>query len=1251
MKKFYLLLISFLTNVIAFGQAGQFDPSFVCGNPAFYYTYSGVQSDGNLLVGNGSVENNNREQTHQIFRFLPNGNIDNTFNAVLALGDPDYTTYDRLGILAIKVLPDDRILVGGAFENIRNPNLPDQQPSPCLNLARLLPNGVIDLTFNYNQENFIDAVATIFVNSANEVIIGGHRILSRILDNGDVDETFADNFNFFFSTIETIDQFSNGKYLVGGNLTTAYNSYLMRLLPDGNPDTSWTSGSGFNGKVKKVIIQPDQKILVMGNFTQFNGTPANRICRLNEDGTLDTTFNIGTGPNSSASLRDMLLQPDGKIVLAGKQVYSFNGIARKSTVRLNPDGSVDTTYGETGHIRSGNADYPGAIESLIQLPDSKIIASGYFMGYEFNTGTLFNSIGVIRLLSCTNSTETQTINACESYTWIDGNTYTENNNTATHTYTSLEGCSITATLDLTIVPPCIQPSIIATSNVSPTSATINWNASSSNPANGYEWEVRTSGLGGSGASGLAAFGTTSLGTNTASVSGLNENTPYTVYVRSNCGSGEFSIWTSGGSFTTLQFPATLPYFNNFDSSNDFLFINGSQTNRWFYGSAVGNSGSSIYISNNSGVSNNYSVFSTSLVFAYREFAIPAGATLATLGFDWRSVGENNFDYLRVWLVPSSFNPVAGTAITSGSDRIQIGGNYQLQNNWQSVNDAIINVSGFAGQSMKLVFEWRNDDSDGTNPPVAIDNVFLGFSSTIWNGLAWSNGEPTSTKNAIIQGDYTTTANLEANTLTVDSGVFTIASGTSVTVEGAVVNNAAATNFIVENNGNLLQNASAANVGAITVRANSQPLMRLDYTLWSSPVAGQNLKAFSPNTLSPRFYVYDETATTGNSSSNNGTYVTVLNETNEATYNFVATQGYLIRTPNNHPTTPTVYNGVFTGVPQNGNYSATLSNVNAGYNLVGNPYPSSIDLNAFFTGNAAIENTVWFWRKTNGAAGDGYVTANNLGYTFPGQSADGATNIGIRSGQGFFVKATGAGTVSFTNGMRATNTTSTFFRNATVSETPSRIWLQVANSTEVLASALVGYTSAATLGVDAGFDSKPFGASSLVSLIGTEGYAIQGRSSFEVTDQVALGFEATTAGNYSIAIANKDGVFASGQAIYLQDLAQNITHDFANGAYQFVSEAGTFNNRFKMVYENETLGIDDVVANQAYVYNNNGVLTVASTRNEIKSVVIFDIQGRVLQSASNVNANQWQAQTMAQKNQVLLVQVTTAAGVSTTKTVF
>ncbi|RYZ56490.1 MAG: T9SS type A sorting domain-containing protein [Sphingobacteriales bacterium] len=106
---------------------------------------------------------------------------------------------------------------------------------------------------------------------------------------------------------------------------------------------------------------------------------------------------------------------------------------------------------------------------------------------------------------------------------------------------------------LTVVPPpaCDVPTSLAGVTTSTTSASLSWTASTSNPANGYQWEVRSSGAGGSGATGLAANGTTAAGVVTATASGLAANTTYTLYVRSDCGGSGFSPWTaSSGTFYT-----------------------------------------------------------------------------------------------------------------------------------------------------------------------------------------------------------------------------------------------------------------------------------------------------------------------------------------------------------------------------------------------------------------------------------------------------------------------------------------------------------------------------------------------------------------------------------------------------------------------------------------------------------------------------------------------------------------------------
>ncbi|MFR0657371.1 hypothetical protein SB719_22775, partial [Pantoea sp. SIMBA_079] len=76
-------------------------------------------------------------------------------------------------------------------------------------------------------------------------------------------------------------------------------------------------------------------------------------------------------------------------------------------------------------------------------------------------------------------------------------------------------------------------------------------------------------------------------------------------------------------------------------------------------------------------------------------------------------GESSWDYLRVWLVPTSFVPTAGTQIAAGGGRIQVGGNFNQQTTWQNYLNTTLNLSSFAGQTMRLVFEWRNDGSGGT----------------------------------------------------------------------------------------------------------------------------------------------------------------------------------------------------------------------------------------------------------------------------------------------------------------------------------------------------------------------------------------------------------------------------------------------------------------------------------------------------------------------------------------------------------
>lgn len=117
----------------------------------------------------------------------------------------------------------------------------------------------------------------------------------------------------------------------------------------------------------------------------------------------------------------------------------------------------------------------------------------------------------------------------------------------------------TSGLTYTWTPPsCSAPSSLLVTYTSPTSANLSWVASPSLPTNGYEWEIRTSGLGGSGATGLVASGSVGAGVTSSSTSSLTQNTTYILYVRSNCG-GTFSSWNASASSTSPTPPPSNDY--------------------------------------------------------------------------------------------------------------------------------------------------------------------------------------------------------------------------------------------------------------------------------------------------------------------------------------------------------------------------------------------------------------------------------------------------------------------------------------------------------------------------------------------------------------------------------------------------------------------------------------------------------------------------------------------------------------------
>lgn len=328
-----------------------------------------IQADGKVLFGGW----NNSSDVY-IGRRNTNGSAD-----YLAL------TQTGVSVSAIAVQSDGKIIVGGNYYQVsgtyRN------------GLARLNVNGSVDKTFNrtygvYLSSNYPTApiVQSICAQSDGKILMGGNFIsyddtlvnyLTRANADGSVDPTFSRTGDFGLnSVINAIGVQSDGKIIAAGTFVAFNNiskNRIIRFLAGGSVDPAFTIGTGANGDINAIAIQPDGKIIIAGSFSTYNGTARSCIARLNTDGTLDAGFVVGTGANNV--IKRLALQGDGKIIIVG-QFTAYNGTTMYRIARLNVDGSLDATF----IIGTGADSYVYAV--AIQPGDGKVIIGGYFGTYN-----------------------------------------------------------------------------------------------------------------------------------------------------------------------------------------------------------------------------------------------------------------------------------------------------------------------------------------------------------------------------------------------------------------------------------------------------------------------------------------------------------------------------------------------------------------------------------------------------------------------------------------------------------------------------------------------------------------------------------------------------------------------------------------------------------------------------------------------------------------------------------------------------
>ncbi|MES2484936.1 MAG: T9SS sorting signal type C domain-containing protein, partial [Bacteroidota bacterium] len=539
--------------------------------------------------------------------------------------------------------------------------------------------------------------------------------------------------------------------------------------------------------------------------------------------------------------------------------------------------------------------------------------------------------------------------------------------------------------------------------------------------------------------------------------------------------------------------------------------------------------------------------------------------------------------------------------------------------------------------------------------------------------------------------------IEVSSLTINNGgIVTVKTGATLTVQNALVNN---NQIIVENNAALVQKTGSvySGNGTAMVTRNSNPLFRLDYTMWGAPVAGQQLQAFSPNTISNRFYTY---AYNWNAATNPGTYREQYFAENTAN-NFVPGKGYLVRMPDvvtgntayTDGTASHTFEGPFNGALNNGDIQVgiTVTDLNTGstlnqnghYIAVANPYASPISVKEFFEQNVNVldqGNGIYFWRKKNSGSESSYAHLTMLGFT--ANSAEGGDmggnggsfyygnqpggtdsfNAGwiISPAQGFLVKLkTGLAdnaTVNFNNSMRKPAPATggqPFFKTMNNNDTPavSRLWLNLTNSSNAYSQSMVGYLNEGTLGLDYGYDAKILGDGSakLYSKAAENNLAIQARPVFEDTDVVPMGFAVTAAGQYTINLDHVDGLFSGSQNIYLKDNMTGISANLKEDAYTFTTDAGTFDSRFEVVYVTSQLGIDNPeISNNVVIYQEGKEIKIFSSL-IMETVTVFDMLGRNIYTENGINATEF-AKTLVMAQEVAIVKVTLQNGTTISKKV-
>ncbi len=395
-----------------------------------YVNTVAVQPDGKIVVGGGFTEYDSgggaNDKVNRLARLNSDGTLDAAFSAAYAGSLSGLTGGE---VLDVAVQTDGKIVVGGNFTGYNK----GSGANPKVNqLARFNADGTLDAAFSsayagtdVGLDGFVNAVA---VQSDGKIVVGGNftsynnslgpanpraNRLTRFEADGSLDIPFSNSYagtaTGLDNSLTTVAVQPDGKIVAGG-LFSSYDdgsgvnikaSKLVRFAADGALDTAFTdvyagAGTGLSSSVTSVVVQPDGKLVVGGQFSSLDtgsgvNTRVNKLARFTAAGVLDakfTTAYAGTNVGLSNSVHVVALQPDGRIVVGGAFTAYNDGSGSNPKVsklaRFTPDGKLDSGF---ANAYAGSATgLDDDVASVAVQSDGKMLAGGFFHAYDDGSG-------------------------------------------------------------------------------------------------------------------------------------------------------------------------------------------------------------------------------------------------------------------------------------------------------------------------------------------------------------------------------------------------------------------------------------------------------------------------------------------------------------------------------------------------------------------------------------------------------------------------------------------------------------------------------------------------------------------------------------------------------------------------------------------------------------------------------------------------------------------------------------------------